>query len=54
MSLDQKVWSDLPATVKASTLVSGLTPATIYYFRFRTLRAAGLSDWSIVVSLIAH
>jgi hypothetical protein len=54
MSLDQKSWSDLPATVIASTTVTGLTPATVYYFRFRTLTRAGLSDWSTVVSIIAH
>jgi len=53
-SLDAKSWSDLPATVKASTTVTGLTPATMCYFRFRTLTSAGLSDWSIVVSIIAH
>jgi len=54
MSVDQKTWTDLPATVKASTSVSGLTPSTTYYFRFRTLTVAGLSDWSSVVSFIAH
>ncbi len=54
MSVDQKTWGDLAGTVKASSPVSGLTPGTIYYFRFRTLTAAGLSDWSFVVSLIAH
>jgi hypothetical protein len=54
MSTDQKAWLDLPATVKATTSVSSLTPATTYYFRFRSLTAAGLSDWSTVASLIAH
>jgi hypothetical protein len=54
MSTDQKTWSDLPRTVKAQITVTGLTPATIYYFRFRTLTVAGLSDWSMVASVIAH
>jgi hypothetical protein len=55
MSVDQqKTWVDLPATVRAQTTVTGLTPATIYAFRFRTLTAAGLSDWSMVVTIIAH
>jgi hypothetical protein len=54
MSLDGKTWSGLPGTVKASTVVSGLTAATIYYFQVRTLTAAGLSAWSTIVSIIAH
>lgn len=54
MSVDQKTWTDLPGTVKATTSVANLTPGTIYYFRFRTLTVAGLSDWSTVASLIAH
>jgi hypothetical protein len=54
MSGDQKVWSDLPWTKHASTSVSGLTPATVYYFRFRVLTAAGTSDWSAVISHIAQ
>ncbi len=53
-SVDQVSWIDLPATMHASTLVTGLTPATIYYFRFRTLTAEGLSEWSAAVSFIAH
>jgi hypothetical protein len=54
MSTDSKTWTDLPATVKATTVVTGLTPATVYYFRFRTLTVTGLSDWSVTVSIIAH
>jgi hypothetical protein len=54
MSADQKTWTDLPRTVTAQTSVTGLTPATVYYFRFRTLTVAGLSDWGMVASLIAH
>jgi hypothetical protein len=54
MSADQKSWSDLPWSKKASTSVTGLTPATIYYFRFRVLSADGTSDWSAVISHIAQ
>jgi len=54
MSTDQKTWTDLPETFKAKTIVDGLTPATVYYFRLRTFTHGGLSDGSTVVSLIAH
>jgi hypothetical protein len=54
MSVDSKVWSDLAPTGDASTTVSGLTPATMYYFRFRTFAKAGYSDWSTVITAIAH
>jgi hypothetical protein len=54
MSVDQKVWTDVPESFKASVTVAGLTAATIYYFRLRTMTNDGLSDWSVVVSIIAH
>jgi hypothetical protein len=54
MSSDSKVWADLAPTTDASTTVSGLTPVTMYYFRFRTFGTAGYSDWSTFVSAIAH
>lgn len=54
MSTDEKAWTDLPATLKATSPVTGLTPATVYFFRFRTQTVAGLSDWSTAVSIIAH
>jgi hypothetical protein len=54
MSSDQVNWLDLPPTVVASTAVAGLTPATISWFRFRTLTEAGYSAWSAPVSIIAH
>ena len=54
MSTDEKTWTDLPATTKASTSVTGLTPATVYYFRHRTYTKVGYSDWSSVVTFIAH
>jgi hypothetical protein len=32
-SVDQKVWTDVPPTTKASTTIENLTPGTTYYFR---------------------
>ncbi len=40
-STDQKNWSRVPETMKCKTIVSGLTPATTYYFRFRALSRKG-------------
>ena len=53
-STDQQTWVSLPETKKASTTVTGLTPATTYYFRFRALTRKGMSDWSQIVSLLVH
>lgn len=54
LSTDQKTWTDLPETFKARTTVEGLTPATIYSFRLRTLTNDGPSEWSPTVTIIAH
>ena len=54
MSTDQKTWTDLPETFKAKTTIYGLTPATVYSFRLRTVTNDGPSDWSVVVSTIVH
>jgi hypothetical protein len=51
-STDSKTWNDLPPTLKSSTTVANLTPGTTYYFRYRVLTKAGLSDWSQPVSLL--
>jgi hypothetical protein len=53
-SLDMKNWVSLPETKKASTTITGLTPATTYYFRFRALTRKGMTDWSQDVSLLVH
>ena len=53
-STDQKIWVSLPETRKASTTLTGLTPATTYYFRFRALTRKGMTDWSQNVSLLVH
>ena len=54
MSTDQKTWTSLPDTPYARTTIDGLTAATVYYFRFRTLTKDGVSDWSLVISILAH
>jgi hypothetical protein len=54
ISTNQTDWTDLPETVESSTSVDGLTPATVYYFRYRTVTRRGLSDWGMVLSVIAH
>jgi hypothetical protein len=51
-SLDGKVWVSLPDTTKATTSLTGLTVAQLYYFRFRTLSRAGLADFSQAVTLM--
>jgi hypothetical protein len=51
-STDQKTWTDAPTTLQAKTDISGLTPATTYYFRFQGVTKAGVGDFSQVVSLL--
>ena len=53
-STDMKSWVSVPETKKASTTITGLTPATTYYFRFRALTRKGMLDWSQIVSLPVH
>lgn len=53
-STDMKTWVSVPETKKASTTITGLTPATTYYFRFRALTRKGMTDWSQDVSLLVH
>lgn len=53
-SLDQKSWTAVPETMQSKTRISGLTPATTYYFRFRALTRKGKGDYSQVVSLLVH
>lgn len=54
MSADTTTWTDLPHTFTSKTEASGLTPATIYSFRMRTVTRSGASEWSPPVSIIAH
>jgi hypothetical protein len=53
-STDQKTWVNQPVTLQAKADVSGLTPATLYYFRVRPVTKAGEGDWSQVVSLVVR
>lgn len=52
-SVDQKVWTSVPETMKASTAISGLIPGQTYYFRFHAKTRKGLGDYSDVVKLMA-
>jgi len=42
-SLDQKTWTNVPETMKAKLLLTGLTPGQTYYFKFRALTRQGQS-----------
>lgn len=53
-SLDQATWTPIPNTMRARTVVSGLTSASTYFFRFRTFTRAGQQGYSQVVSLLVH
>jgi len=45
-SINGTEWIDLPDTNVASTVVTGLSAGTLYFFRYRTLARNVLSDWS--------
>lgn len=51
-SIDQKTWTSGPPTLQSRTELSGLTPATVYFFRFRAVTKAGEGDFSPIVSLL--
>jgi hypothetical protein len=53
-SLDQKSWASAPETMKATLLVTGLTPGQTYYFKFRAITPKGPVDFSQVVSLLVQ
>jgi hypothetical protein len=53
-TLDPSKWSSVPDTMKSRTELSGLTPGSMYYFRFRTFTRTGRQDYSQVVSLLVH
>ena len=53
-SLDQSTWTPVPETMKSRTEVSGLTSASVYYFRFSAVTRAGRGDHSRIVSLVVH
>jgi hypothetical protein len=47
-------WIDLPATLVAKTMVTGLTPTNHLLFRMRSITKEGISGWSDPVSLIVQ
>ncbi len=52
-SLDQKVWTSVPETTKATTEIEGLTVGQLYSFRFGTLAVKQVkSDFSPFVSFL--
>jgi hypothetical protein len=52
--LHQTTWISVPETMKANTVISGLTSAQTHYFRFRALTRTGPQDDAHVVSLLVH
>ena len=53
-SQDQASWTSVPETMKASTVIAGLSPAHTYAFRFRALTPGGPRDYSQAVTLLVH
>jgi hypothetical protein len=51
-SSDLHTWTSLTPTIQANTTVSGLTPATTYYFRYRAVTRAGQGDWGQIIALL--
>jgi hypothetical protein len=49
-----KTWQLLRVTMQAKTTMSGLTPGSIWCFRFRAVTKAGEGDWSNVVSVVVR
>jgi hypothetical protein len=49
-STGEKAWTDMPSTLQAKTVLSGLTPVTLYSFRVRGLTKGGEGGWSQVVT----
>ena len=54
-SLDQKTWTSLPQTLVSKTGVSGLTPATTYYFQCESQTVkGGEASWGQIVSFLVQ
>jgi hypothetical protein len=49
---DEKSWTSVPQTMKATVTVSGLTPGQTYYFRYYTTNRKGTSNPSQVFSIL--
>ena len=52
LSTDSKVWTTFPPTRVANNHFANLTPGTVYAFRYQVLTAAGLSEWSQIVTFM--
>jgi hypothetical protein len=54
-STDQKTWTSIPQTLVSKTGISGLTPATTYYFQCETQTVKGGEGiWGQVVSFLVQ
>ncbi len=51
-STDQKNWTSVPDTDRATTTITGLTSGQLYYFRHALMRRNVKTDWSQIVSLL--
>jgi hypothetical protein len=51
-SLDQKNWTSVTETMQAHTIISGLTPGQVYYFRFTARTRKGAVIVSQIVNLM--
>ena len=49
-STDGERWVSIPSTVRADAELRGLEAATLYWFRYRSVTKAGISDWSDAVT----
>jgi hypothetical protein len=49
-----QTWIEMAMTNAANTTLTGVTPGTTYLFRVRSTTKNVTSDWSQVVSLLAH
>jgi hypothetical protein len=54
MSVDGKTWTALPTTPLASTLVTGLTLLSTYWFRVSVTVSSTPGTWSQAVSILVH
>jgi len=54
ISTDGTNWTDLPSTLKASTIVSGLAVNVRTYFRVRSIIPVGTGSWSGLVSIVVE
>jgi hypothetical protein len=51
-STDQETWHFATQTLRADTVIDGLSSATVYFFQHRAVTKEGAGAWSDVVSLL--